>query len=92
MELLTGDQSALYTGFLNIKGRLITDAIITRPKIYKTNSTVDYKDNEFWIDVNREMTKRLTDHLRRYMWKKKAELSEIDSKEAQVYAAYVKMY
>lgn len=34
MELLKEMQSAIYSGFLNVKGRLIADAIIVRPKMY----------------------------------------------------------
>jgi len=32
MEQLKEFQSAIYTGFLNIKGRMIADALIIRPK------------------------------------------------------------
>lgn len=96
MEILKDEQAAVYTGFLNTKGRTIADAIIVRPKVYfplirsyKDSKTVAHPENEYWVDVHSDLAGRLRDHLKKYAWKKKVELGSIDSRSVQVYAVYV---
>lgn len=59
----------MYTMFLNPKGRIITDAFIIRPQSFKNNIKTPPND-ELWIDVSKETSTSLFEHLKKYTWKK----------------------
>lgn len=44
---------ALYTLFLNPKGKIITDAFIVKPKMYVSANKPIYMKDQLWIDVDR---------------------------------------
>ena len=42
------DRAAIYTGFLTVKGKMMFDAIIAKPKLASQTD----QDMEYWIDVH----------------------------------------
>ena len=73
-------KESIYSMFLNPKGRIITDAIITRPIVYKENgfASVERVENEFFIDIPLEAKEVFLKHVGRYTWKKKVSFEELD--------------
>lgn len=69
---------AMYTLFLNPKGKIITDAFIFRPKQYEHNKKVIAED-QFWIDVDKSIKDTLLAHLKKYTWKKDVDLIDVDN-------------
>ena len=60
-------RAALFTTFLNPKGRLLFDAIIVKPMLADQNETPDGTEEiEFWIDVEENDAQSLVKHLKRY--------------------------
>ena len=49
MRLFEKDQNraSIFTGFLNVKGRLLFDAIIVKPKL-----AGQAEEPEYWLDVH----------------------------------------
>lgn len=41
------DRAAIFTGFLNVRGKLLFDAIIAKPLL----ANQDSGDTEYWVDV-----------------------------------------
>ena len=62
--------------FLSPKGKIITDALIIRPKIFAKGKIVS-KNDELWIETSKEESKVLSDHLRKYSWKKKINIHDL---------------
>ena len=54
-----------------------------------SRKSLGYKEDEYWIDVHKDLAKKLKSHIGRYTWKKAVELSEIDPSDTQIYAIYV---
>ena len=49
-------RAALFTGFLNPKGRILMDGIIVKPKLAGQSVYTEFddgKDIEYWIDVEK---------------------------------------
>lgn len=87
---------ALYTVFLQPKGKVITDAFVFKPRIYR-NGKAEYASDQLWIDVSKSTKCLLKEHLKRHMWKKQVELVDVE-KEAEgkeeahvptIYSGYV---
>jgi folate-binding Fe-S cluster repair protein YgfZ len=68
------DRAAIFTAFLNVKGKTMFDAIIVKPKL-----AGQYGDEiEYWIDVDgREDATELTKHLKRYGIRKKLQINDL---------------
>lgn len=60
---------AIYSLFLSSKGKIITDAIIIKPQIYEKGIKKFIKD-QLWIQIDKQMSVGLCDHIRKYTWKK----------------------
>lgn len=45
------DRAAIYTSFLNVKGKIMFDAIICKPKLAGQSS--DNPEIEYWVDVSK---------------------------------------
>lgn len=80
----------MYSGFLNPKGRLISDAMIVQPMKANQNGDIVTALDEYWLDVSDVTVNKLRNHIERLMWKKSVELSQLDKKHITVYAFYVK--
>jgi len=46
------DRAAIFTTFLNAKGRIMFDAIIVKPLLAKQSETDSDDHVEYWIDVH----------------------------------------
>ena len=46
------DRAALFTAFLNVKGKVMFDGIIVKPKL--ASQTDESGEIEYWIDVDAE--------------------------------------
>lgn len=84
----------MHTLFLTPAGKIISDAFIIKPKIYR-NGKVKYPNDELWIDVPAEAKNILKAHIQKYTWKKKvllidSEYSDDDQPKLSVYSSWVK--
>lgn len=66
-------QQALFTTFLNVKGKILFDAILAKPLI--ANQKDD--DMELWMDVASEDMEAAMKHLRKYAIRKKVGIQDI---------------
>ena len=66
------DRAAIYTGFLNVKGKTMFDAIIVKPRV-----ATHIDDNDYWVDVHYNDVSTLTKHLRRYAMRKDITIEDI---------------
>lgn len=62
----SNERAAIYTSFLNVKGKTMFDAIIVKPRL--AGQTTD--DMEYWVDVHQSDIEPLRKHLRRYALRK----------------------
>ena len=67
------DRAAVYAGFLSVKGKLMYDGIICKPKL--AAQTKD--DTEFWIDVCQNDLPTLQKNLRKYAMRKNVKIEDI---------------
>lgn len=67
---------ALYTLFLQQKGKIITDAFVFKPRLYEQGKPL-YPSQQFWIDVPKEAKTTLKQHLKKHMWRKQADLYDV---------------
>ena len=79
----------MYTLFLNTKGKIISDALIIKPRVFKDGKVVVKKD-EVWIEVASENASMMTEHLKKYTWKKKVSLANLVYEESKpkIFAGY----
>ena len=68
------ERAAIYTGFLNVKGKTMFDAIIAKPRLA---SHIDI--DEYWVDVHYNDVQSLTKHLRRYAMRMDITIEDISS-------------
>ena len=62
------DRAALFTAFLNVKGKTMFDAMIVKPRLAGQND----KEIEYWIDIDGENdADELLKHIKRYAMRKK---------------------
>lgn len=66
-------RAAVYTGFLSVKGKILFDAIITKPKLASQTS----EDMEYWVDLHEDDIEPLKKHLRRYAMRKNVQIEDI---------------
>ena len=95
---MKGNQSfhrvALFTLFLQPKGKILTDAFIIKPRSYKDGRPI-YLQNEFWIDIDREAKAALKQHLHKHLWRKQASVIDIENEREEgghiptIYSGYV---
>lgn len=68
------DRAALFTAFLNVKGKTMFDAMIVKPKLAGQNEN----EIEYWIDIEGDNdADELTKHLKRYAIRKKLQISDL---------------
>ena len=67
------ERAAAYTGFLNVKGKIMFDGIIVKPRL--ASQTAD--DMEFWIDIHEDDFEPLKKHLRRYAMRKNIRIDDL---------------
>lgn len=60
-------RAAIFTAFLNVKGKVLFDAIIAKPLL--ANQKDD--DLEFWMDVSEQDVDDVIKHLKKYAIRKK---------------------
>jgi glycine cleavage system aminomethyltransferase T len=60
------DRAAIYTAFLNVKGKVLFDAMIVKPKL--ASQTKD--DMEYWVDIHEDDIGALRKLLHRYAMRK----------------------
>jgi folate-binding Fe-S cluster repair protein YgfZ len=66
----------MYTLFLHPKGKVLSDAFVFQPRIYKQGKP-KYADEELWLDIDRSVKSVLKQHLRKHLWRKKANLIDV---------------
>ena len=66
-------RAALYSAFLNVKGKTMFDAFIVRPIL--ANQCDD--DTEYWVDLNEEDIDPLRKHLHKYALRKNVKIEDI---------------
>lgn len=67
------NRAALYTGFLSVKGKMMFDAIIAKPKLaFQTK-----EDMEYWVDVAEGDAESLMKHLKKYSMRKNVKIEDI---------------
>ena len=68
------DRAALFTAFLNVKGKTMFDAMIVKPKL-----AGQYEEEiEYWIDVEGDTdAELLKSHLKRYAIRKKLQINDL---------------
>lgn len=54
------------------------------------NSKTIYKENEYWIDVHKDLKETLSKHISRYCWKKNVEVTDIEE-NLKICALYVEI-
>jgi folate-binding Fe-S cluster repair protein YgfZ len=68
------DRAAIFTGFLNVKGKTMFDAIIVKPRLAGQHGD----EIEYWIDVEGdEDADELKKHLKRYAIRKKLKIDDL---------------
>jgi len=67
------ERAAIYTGLLTVKGRVMFDAIIAKPKL--ASQTLD--DMEYWIDVHERDVEAFLKHIKRYSMRKIIKFDDI---------------
>lgn len=67
---------ALFTLFLQPKGKVLTDAFVFKPRIYK-NGKAKYAEEELWLDIDKSAKSALKQHLKRHLWRKNATVIDI---------------
>ena len=67
------ERAAIYSGFLTVKGKMMFDAIIAKPKLASQTD----QDMEYWIDVHEEDTEPLLKHLKKYSMRKNIKFEDI---------------
>ena len=60
------ERAALYTCFLNVKGKTLFDGIVVKPRLAGQTR----EDTEFWLDVHAGDVDSLTALLKRYAMRK----------------------
>ena len=80
---------ALYTLFLNPKGKIVSDAFIIRPRIFEKGKVIAKKD-ELWVEVDSDNASMMTEHLKKYTWKKKVAIMNLgnESEKPKLFAGY----
>lgn len=67
------DRAALYTSFLSVKGKMMFDAIVAKPKLaFQTKD-----DMEYWVDVAEGDAEGLVKHLKKYSMRKNVKIEDI---------------
>lgn len=56
------NRAAIFTCFLNVKGKVLFDAIIAKPLLANQNK----EDMEYWVDIAKEDSEELLKHLKVY--------------------------
>lgn len=54
------DRAAIYTCFMNVKGKLLYDSIIAKPLLANQSKN----DMEYWVDVAQDDVEHLMKHLK----------------------------
>ena len=67
------ERAALYSSFLNVKGKTMFDAFIVKPKL--ANQCDD--DTEYWLDLHEEDLEPLRKHLHKYALRKNIKIEDI---------------
>ena len=85
---------ALYTLFLQQKGKIITDAFVFKPRLYHQGKP-EYPADQYWIDVPKEAKKDLKQHIKKHLWRKQAEIYDVeeegdDDYKPKVYSGFVR--
>lgn len=69
-----GEQrAALYSGFLTVKGKLMYDGFIVKPKL----AAQSLEDMEYWIDVGEQDAETFVKHIKRYSMRKNIRTEDI---------------
>ena len=74
------ERAAIYTAFLNVKGRVILDAMIIKPRLAGQNSAdqAENTDIEYWVDVEKAAdAATLMKHLKKYALRKQLQIRDI---------------
>lgn len=70
------ERAAIFTGFLNVKGKVLFDAIVVKPRL--AGQTKESGEMEYWIDVeSEEDAPALMKHLKKYALRKKLQISDM---------------
>lgn len=72
-DLESKDRAAIYTAFLNVKGKILFDAIIVKPLLANQNK----EDMEYWIDIADYDIEDFQKHLKKYSIRKKIQVVDI---------------
>ena len=67
------ERAALYSSFLNIKGKTMFDAFIVKPKLALQSD----EDTEYWVDLHQEDIDPLRKHLHKYALRKNVRIEDI---------------
>ena len=67
------ERAAVYAGFLSVKGKLMYDGIIAKPKLAAQTE----EDTEFWVDVDQDDLPSLHKNLRKYAMRKNVKIDDI---------------
>eukprot|EP01017_Pseudomicrothorax_dubius_P042726 TRINITY_DN7015_c0_g1_i3.p1 TRINITY_DN7015_c0_g1~~TRINITY_DN7015_c0_g1_i3.p1 ORF type:complete len:294 (+),score=48.78 TRINITY_DN7015_c0_g1_i3:147-1028(+) len=70
------DVAAIHGGFLNLSGRIFTDAFVVKPLIFQEGKEV-VKEDEYFIDCTQEKKEELVNHIKKHALRKKIELFDI---------------
>lgn len=67
------ERAALYSGFLTVKGKMMFDAIIAKPRLASQTA----EDMEYWVDVSDLDAEAFQKHLKRYSMRKNVKIEDI---------------
>jgi folate-binding Fe-S cluster repair protein YgfZ len=67
------DRAALYSSFLNVKGKTLFDAFIVKPRL--ANQCAD--DTEYWLDLHETDIEQLRKHLHKYALRRNVQIEDI---------------
>jgi folate-binding Fe-S cluster repair protein YgfZ len=75
-------RAALYTSFLNAKGRVLFDGFIVKPRLAGQGQQVEkvneHDDIEYWVDVEKTQDlPELLKHLKKYAMRKRVEFQDL---------------
>lgn len=67
------ERAAIYTGLLTVKGKVMFDAFIAKPKL--AAQTLD--DMEYWVDVHDRDAEAFMKHIKKYSMRKNIKIDDI---------------
>ena len=69
------ERAAIFTTFMNAKGKILFDGIVVKPKLAGQD---DPEEIEYWIDIEDSKDKQaLLKHLKKYSLRKKVVVNDI---------------